>query len=229
MQVYQNELGDACCEECFLLGSKQRFVAKVCNFVWSLDIARLLHFTMFDPDGLEDFKGKLRSSPNYLRRHKALYEQSLSGSPEDLHSQVCKTWRGRLGVTNTETCELFMAMYVSPCMVCEPGSSIKKQHLQNLLNFMQSDPTTGAGELEMVRSIVTGEVSRHPAVHGVLCAIMDKLRQWQHGTHTMRNRHRALSILFSTFGFKKLLVFCVFFSWQLAGIDRCHVMIFDHI
>lgn len=85
-----------------------------------------------------------------------------------------------------------MAMYVTPCLDVEPGACMKKHHLEKLLSFMANDASTGAQDLQIVKSIVTGQVSRHPAVHGVLCAIMDKLRQWERGTHTMRNRHRAL-------------------------------------
>jgi hypothetical protein len=199
MQVFQNGEGDACCEECLQLGSKQRFVAKVCNFVWSMDMARLLHFCMFDPDGLQEFQSKLRASVNYVRRHKALYEKYMSLSIEELHLKVRRTWTGRLGGPQTESLQLFMAMYVTPCLDCEPGASVKKKHLNTLLSNMKSDPGTAVGDLEIVKVIVTGQVSRHPAVHGVLCAIMDKLRQWERGTHTMRNRHRTLSMLVCVF------------------------------
>ena len=190
--MYQNDSGDACCTECFQLGTKQRFVAKVSLFVWSMDMARLLHLKMFDSDSVPAFESKLRGSPNYLRRNKALYEQFMDLDLKELHLKVRRTWNGRAANQSTEALELFMAMYVTPCLDVEPGACMKKHHLEKLLSFMANDASTGAQDLQIVKSIVTGQVSRHPAVHGVLCAIMDKLRQWERGTHTMRNRHRAL-------------------------------------
>lgn len=83
--MYQNDSGDACCTECFQLGTKQRFVAKVSLFVWSMDMARLLHLKMFDSDSVPAFESKLRGSPNYLRRNKALYEQFMDLDLKELH------------------------------------------------------------------------------------------------------------------------------------------------
>ena len=193
-KVYQNDAGDATCVECFALGDKQRFLSKVTNFVWSMDAARLLHYKMFAKEGADDFIQSLRNSANYLRRLKSMYETTFGWTLEHLHQKMRSSWTGRITAgPMTEALQMFVAMYVTPCLDCEPSASMKQVHLDRLLSFMQGDPDTGVRDLDIVKAVVTGQVSRHPAVHGTLCAIMNKLRQWQNGTHTMRNRHRCLS------------------------------------
>ena len=92
-------------------------MSKVCTFMFQMDAARLLHLKMYDPEGVEGFEQKLRSSANYSQRLKSLYEETME-------------------------------------------------------------------------AVVTGKLKRHPAVQGVLAACMEKIRMWNNGCSTMRNRHR---------------------------------------
>ena len=193
LQVFRSD-EDATCKECLELGSKHRFLARICNFVWTLDMAKLLHIRMFHPEEEEDFVEKLRASANYCRRLKTLYDTHLELELDQLHHKVKCIWNKRVNRAGavTEALELFVAVYVRPSLDAEPGQSIKHAHLEKLLAFMGRDPTTSSADLNLVRAIVTGEVSRHPAVQGVLVACITKVRALKSGATTMRNRHRVL-------------------------------------
>ena len=155
-----------------------------------MDAARLLYFKMYDPEGVEDFEQKLRSSCNYLQRLKSLYEEIMALSQEELHLRVKQSWNGRTSSLQTAELDLFTSQWVRPCLDCEPGVSMKHQHLKGLLAYMASETSSTSADLQVVQAVVTGQLKRHPAVQGVLAACVEKIRMWNNGCSTMRNRHR---------------------------------------
>lgn len=86
-------------------------------------------------------------------------------------AQVRQAWWGRSGVGMNETMELFYWQTVKPAIECEPGSGLKEQYLNQLVDFLSCDPNTSAKDVEMIKSICTGKMQRHPALHGVICLI----------------------------------------------------------
>ena len=62
------------------------------------------------------------------------------------------------------------------------------------MQFMMSDPNTSSLDVALVRNIVTGKISRHPALQGVLIGCITKLNNIDAGKTTMRNRHRVLEV-----------------------------------
>ena len=66
-----------------------------------------------------------------------------------------------------ETLEYFYATTVRPSIDCEPGHGLKETYLNQLLNFLANDGNTSSKDLDIVRSICTGKIQRHPALHGV--------------------------------------------------------------
>lgn len=191
-EVRVAEEGDRTCETCFALGSQQRFLNKICSFVHSIDEARLLHIKMFSPEREEEYVQSLRESVNYTRRCKNMYETTFQMPAEKLHLHIRAVWNGRLGQQMSESLKLFHAQYVQPAIDCEPGHSIKELQLEKLLRYMAGDPSSSSHELEFVRSIVTGRLSQHPALQGILIACVQKLKGLEGGASSMRNRHRAL-------------------------------------
>ena len=195
-QVYRNAEGtESVCPKCLELGSQQRFLQKVTNFVLQMDMADLLFNKMFDPDNADEFVETLRKSANYERRHKANYEKCLEDSVEDLHQKVRCIWQSRMSASSdyTEALQLWYSHVVQPCLTTEPGQSIKQKSLQDLLRFMASDPTCTGHEIDLVRTVVSGELFRHPAMQGILVACLNQLRMMKSGAVTMRNPHRILS------------------------------------
>ena len=156
-----------------------------------MDMAKLLHTRMFNPEGMPEFQLSLQQSANYIRRMKSVYDEFMALSVEALHLKVRNTWTGRMGTHITPSLDLFMSQYVRPTLACEPGVAMKQQQLQRLLAFMAADPTTGPGDTEVVKAVVTGQVARHPAIHGILSACMNKLHMWKNGLTTMRNGRRS--------------------------------------
>ena len=56
-----------------------------------------------------------------------------------------------------------------------------------------NDPNTSSLDATLVKSIITGKLNRHPAMQGVLVGCMAKLRNWEEGKSTMRNRYSDLA------------------------------------
>lgn len=174
------------------MGSQQRFLNKISSFVHSIDEAKLLHIKMFSPEKEEEYIESLQESVNYTRRCKNMYENTFKMPTDKLHLHIRAAWNGRLGQAMSESMKLFHAQYVQPSIDCEPGHSVKEVQLEKLLQFMAGDPNSSSHELELVRSIVTGRLSQHPALQGVLIACMRKLKGLEGGASSMRNRHRTL-------------------------------------
>ena len=61
-----------------------------------------------------------------------------------------------------------------------------------MLEFMTNNPETNEFDQQLVRSIVTGRVAKHPAIQGVLVGCMQKLRNLEEGKTTMRSSKRFL-------------------------------------
>eukprot|EP00435_Cladocopium_sp_Y103_P008560 s487_g2.t1 len=183
---------DAVCEECSKLCSQQRYLHKVSAFVHSMDEARLLYHRMFAEESLEEFLSELRESANYQNRAKVMYEQSIEKDVAALHHRVGCVWRGRMGQENTQALNLFFAQFIQPCLDTEPGHPVQHKAIERLMRFMTNDPNTSSLDANLVKSIVTGKLSRHPAMQGVLIGCMAKLRNWEEGKTTMRNRYGAL-------------------------------------
>ena len=184
-----------------------------------MDLGELLHKKMFDADSVEEFLKQLRGSINYTRRHRKEYEKFFGKSLEELHYEVRKVWQGRMtSGTQTEALELWYSNMVQPCLSVEPGKSIKQKALNDLLKWMQCDPTCSGYEIAMVKDIVTGELFRHPALQGILVACSARLQQLKSGAATMRNAHRAL-FLQRRGGFQGFCEPLGFRSWILLGIS----------
>lgn len=194
--MHCSEDGDKVCKECFALGSKQKFLTKVSSFVHQLDEAKLLYYQTFREEHVEDFIAELRSCCNYVRRAKHQYEESFGKPPEKLHHHIRCVWSGRVGQCMTECLALFHAQFVKPCLDTEPGQGMKEACLEELIRYMTLDPNTDQQSLNIVRAVVTGRVSRHPAVQGVMTCCMAKLRQLDNEISTMKNPHRSLPVQF---------------------------------
>ena len=197
--MQETDDGDATCAKCVELGSQQRFMHKVTYFVLTMDLAKLLHFKMFKAELEHDFIEEIKAGPNYTRRHQTTYDWFFDMPVELLHNKMRGIWNGKIAQDMSESLNLFVTMYVRPCLDTEPGHSMKDVHLQRLLDYMSKDEMTGKGELEMVRSIVTGQLSRHPAFHGILVACMAKLRCIEAGNTTMRRQVGVLARNLSQF------------------------------
>lgn len=191
-QVHKSD-EDAVCRECFDLGSHSRFIQKICGFVHSLDEAQLLHKKMFAPETVNDFISSLQQLPNYSRRSKSLYDASFKKDVKVLHHRVMCVWNGRVGQPMTEALNLFRAQVVQPCLDTEPGHPIPHKCLDRLLQFLTNDPQANSFDVSLVRSIVTGQLSRHPAMQGVLVACMTKLQNEEEGKKAMRNSKRSFA------------------------------------
>ena len=196
-EVRHAEEGDSTCLHCTDLCNQQKFLSKVSNFVLSMDMATVLHARMFDPESLPDLLKTLRSSANYLRRQQSMYEWVFALETDKLHLKVRSLWCGRMGHKMKDALATWMATYVSPCLDTEPGHSFAKHHIDSLMQSLCSSGTVSETEMSLVRAIVTGEVSRHPALQGILCACLHRLKNFENGTTTLRNRHRALSTVWN--------------------------------
>ena len=172
-------------------------MSKVSLYVHSLDEARLLYTRMFYPDGVEKFLEELRSSPNYQRRHRSIYEASMCLDVAKLHHHVRCVWSGRMGQSMTSSLELFVAQFVQPCLDTEPGFPVRQFHLQKVLDYMENVDGVSRHDIRMVENIVTGKVQKHPALQGILVACLTKLQGLENGTSTFRNRHSHSVSLFS--------------------------------
>ena len=162
-------------------------------FILSMDMARLLWTKMFDGERVEELVDELKSSPCCVRRHKALYLRVLGLSNEQLHTKVRGQWTGRMAQKMTEALSLWCQTYVKPVLDSEPGFSIPRGQVDNLLSYLTNNGSVSKQEVELVNAIVCGQVARHPMIQGVLAACMNRLTNEERGTSTMKNRFRTLS------------------------------------
>ena len=125
--------------------------------------AKLLYHRMFASEAVDAFLAELRGCANYKHRAKHLYENSINKSVEALHSRVGCVWRGRMGQESTPALTLFFAQYIQPRLDTEPDHPIQHKAIERLMQFMMSDPNSSSLDVALVRNIVTGKISRHPA------------------------------------------------------------------
>ena len=184
---------ESVCKLCFELASSQKFISKICGFVLDMDAARLLQKHMYASERVGDFMAKCRDKALYQHRSKASYEKLFAMPVDQLHRQVRSTYHGRMAHSQTKAFEGFLAHTVLPCIEVEPKFSLKQQALENLLGFMRQDPNVAPADLNVVRTIVTGQLSRHPALHGVIAACAERCQRQEAGLSTMRNSHRHSS------------------------------------
>ena len=74
-----------------------------------------------------------------------------------------------MGNLSVSALDLFFSQTVRPCIDTEPGAGLKEAYLQKLIDFLASDPNTSTRDLDMIQSICSGKLQRHPALHGVAC------------------------------------------------------------
>ncbi len=192
-KVRISDENDKTCQECFSLGSQQRLLTRISQFVHSMDEAHLLHVKMFQPEFEEDFIADLIKSPNYEQRGKRLYDHSFGMEMDQLHHRVRCVWNGRASQPMSEPMSLFFSQYVQPSLDTEPGHPIKQQCLERLLKYMSCDRQTHDFEMKLVKDIVTGTLSQHPAIQGILVACLTKVRAMEKGNTTMRSNSRILA------------------------------------
>ena len=188
--ICRNASGESVCRSCMGLGSDQKMLSKVCGLVLDLDIARLLYHHMYSSDRVDEFVANLKEKPNYARRCQVSYDKAIDLSLVDLHKMVKKSWQARNRM-NTSM-EHFFMLTVKPCIDVEPSCGIKELHLQKALDFMSREPGATPKDLEFIKAIMAGKLSRHPALHGLVVAIATKLDHLERGKSTMRNPKRSL-------------------------------------
>ena len=79
----------------------------------------------------------------------------------------------------------------TPPQLCT-GQCLKSMQVENLMRWLHKDETVSNKEIEMVRAIISGDVARHPALHGLMCALLNRIQKIDGGKETFRNRHRSL-------------------------------------
>ena len=192
-KVRVDEEGNRICSLCLALGSEKRFLSKIASFVADLDQARLLFARMFAAETVESVVEQFQSKANYMFRCQTTYDRFIALPVDELWQKVRAIWCGRAAHKMTEACKMFHLHTVRPCLDCEPGHCLKEKYLQQLVNYMQNDPNSSEKDLELVKQVVTGKLSRHPALHGVMVACALKVDHLERGITTMRNRHSAFA------------------------------------
>lgn len=187
--------GNIVCQNCYDLGSDKRFLNRVTRFVHSMDEALLLEAMTFNPEDVEALKDKLRQSQNYLRKHRVAYETSFDMDLEKLHQHVRCVWMGRQSQKLTPTMDLWMTKHALPALEVEPGTCIEQYHVNKLMNYISQSKLTPINrqEIKLVERVITGKISQHPAIQGMLIACMNKLQCEEEGQSTVRSRHRSLA------------------------------------
>ncbi len=89
-----------------------------------------------------------------------------------------------------KTWVIFFATKCKPCIECDPEHTFKKDELDRLLEFMRAEGTDS--DLKMVKAICTGALHRHPALHGVMSASIERVHLLDSGKTTFRNPKRYL-------------------------------------
>ena len=192
-KVRVDEEGNRICSLCLALGSEKRFLSKIASFVADLDQARLLFARMFAAETVESVVEQFQSKANYMFRCQTTYDRFIALPVDELWQKVRAIWCGRAAHKMIEACKMFHLHTVRPCLDCEPGHCLKEKYLQQLVNYMQNDPNSSEKDLELVKQVVTGKLSRHPALHGVMVACALKVDHLERGITTMRNRHSAFA------------------------------------
>lgn len=183
--------GEAVCEKCAGLPNDQNFIGRVCGLITDMDMAEYLHAHMFNSESVEKMEETLRESANCKYRCKTTYNVFFKLSLEKLHHKVRCCWGGRAAHKLTASLELFAAQYVRPCLDTDPNAPLKSASLDRLLDFASNESELSQADRTLVKSIVTGDISRHPLIHGLLQACMARISAIDRGGRTIRNPHRT--------------------------------------
>ncbi|CAK9110511.1 unnamed protein product [Durusdinium trenchii] len=188
--VYTGDDGWSTCKICLSLGNDQKFLTRASQFVADLDEARLLFHRMYKSEVCPEFIKTLKEKNVYQRRCKTNYDRFIDFDLPKLHASVRSKWVGRKGRQTSDAMGMLMAHVVLPCIDVEPSYGLKEANVDRLLKFMSNDENSNPKDLEIVKSIVTGQVSRNPALHGIMVALMTQFQNMESGKTTMRNPNR---------------------------------------
>lgn len=215
--------GESVCLHCVALGSSQRMMARACDLVFDLDMASLLYKRLYECEQIDHFIEKLRGSPNYIRRKKASYEKFFEFDCAMLHRKLRPAWYGRAGHKLTESMAIFMARIVTPCLEVEPsdGNGLRSVQIERVLSFMRSDQDTTPNDLQIVKALATGQLHRHPVLHGVVSACMNRLDMLEKGKSTFRCPKRNL-LARETCECCGLAIFSMYIEMHLRSIQAFH-------
>ena len=217
-RVEMGDNGEGLCKFCLELGSSQRFLCRVCDFVFQVHMVSLLHKKMFQSELVDAYIAELKQHCNYVRRKKTQYDLHFNLDCSSLHQRVRSVWYGRSGHTMNECLQQFYTTVVSPCLEVEPGAEIKSLQLEKVLDFMRSEEGTTNNDIQLVKAIVSHQVHRHPVLHGVISACMCKLDCIEKGKKTFRNPKRYLSLEQGDWAFGWTSLMFLDFSLEYFGI-----------
>ena len=192
-QVRRHGENEATCYDCFNLASDPKFISRIAGLLLDMEAARILWHRMFAQEKLPGYIEQLKQSTLYLRRSKSTLDHFLGMTDSQLHAKVSSQWFGRSGNVMVEAMKGFYWSVVKPCLEVEPGCSLRDLQLQKLLDYMRSDPNASSRDLAIVKSVVTGELHRHPAIQGIMLACMNRVDKVERGNNTFRNKHRDWS------------------------------------
>ena len=219
--AHKDKLGDAICKSCHEIGNSQKFIWKICALVLDLDIARLLHTRMYRDEHTEAFIAELKKKEIYMFRCGKSYDSAFNSSLQELHKQVVRSWSGR--PRNTEAMKMFHMLTIKPCVDVEPTASIKDIQLQQALKFLQGDPNSTSKDLLFMKQMITGKITRHPGLHGLVVAIATKIDNMERGKTTFRDPKRILSTWgYGHEGSEGVFTFKILF-WNLGKPKEYHV------
>lgn len=108
----------------------------------------------------------------------------------ELHTKVRSFWWGKSASKMSKNLGHFFATKCKPAIECDPEHTFKKDELDRLLEFMRAEGTDS--DLKMVKAICTGALHRHPALHGIMSACVEKVHLLDTGKTTFRNPKRYL-------------------------------------
>ena len=184
--------GSPVCKLCLGIGDNKCFLTRICSQLVDMDLARLLHARMYAQEKVQELLDQVRGSVCYQRRCRSLYEKWLDVPLDKLHKHVQCTWRGKAAHEMSPALRYFHMHLVKVCIDVQPWHGVKEATLNQLLKYMAADENVPRCDLQLVRSVCTGEVARHPAIHGMLSACAIKIQQMETGkSTTMRNPRRS--------------------------------------
>ncbi len=183
--------GNPVCNLCLGVGDSKAFIGRICMQMVDMDLAKLLHARMYAEEKVEKILNEVRSGACYQRRCRSLYEKWLDAPLHDLHKHVACTWRGKMAHSMSVAAQYFCMHVVKVCIDVQPWHGCKEATMERMLQYMASDPNVPRLDLALVRNVVTGDISRHPAIHGMLSALALKIQMLEEDKSTMRNRFRT--------------------------------------
>ena len=182
--------GETACLQCISLANDQRYLSRISTFLYQMDMVRLLWFRMFSEDKVDGGIESVKTTAIYQRRSKTAYDNLFSLPLEKLYKMARATWWGKSAHKMVPALKEFWVWTVKPCLEGEPGTTLRDVQLQKILDYLRSDPQASTKDIMIVRSIACGEMRRHPAIQGVLCACMNRIHMLESGNKTFPSAHR---------------------------------------